>query len=309
MAIVSVCFASLFLAIANLLMRKSLDAGGTTKTYLLLQLGVCLGVSIFLGPVRTGAYAINGPVIAFGLFTGVVLSSLLFFLGKALEKGPPGLTFSILSAGAVFPGLVMAAFLGEKYGYPYTPWHGLGSLFVLIGLFWAGRTTADRTAERSRIWVGLVTTMFFLHILLLLLYQGRGALISHRELISFISAEQMGSWWFVPMMYVGSVAVQLSVCLKTERRRPYRLEWIYGFLGGISNCLCTFFLLHGTEIAVGLENAILFPLYSIGTILFSNLWGQRLYKENVNWRACQLCAVGILLGSVDWKVVATAIGF
>lgn len=309
MAIISVCFASLFLAIANLLMRKSLDAGGTTKTYLLLQLGVCLVVSVILGPLRTGAYAINGPIIGFGLLTGVVLIALLFFLGKALEKGPPGLTFSILSAGAVFPGLVMAAFFGEKYGYPYTSWHGIGSLVVLIGLFWAGRTTADKTAERSRIWFVLVAIMFFLHIALLLLYQGRGAILSHPELLTFVSAAQMGSQWFVPMMYVGSVAVQLSICLKTERRRPYRLEWIYGFLGGVCNCLCTFFLLRGTEVATGLENAIIFPVYSIGTILFSNLWGQRLYKENVNWRACQLCAVGILLGSVDWKVVAAAIGF
>jgi drug/metabolite transporter (DMT)-like permease len=302
MAIISVCLASLFLAIANLLMRKSVDAGGTTKTYLSLQLTICFFIAIVLGPVRTNSYSINGPTVCIGLFAGVVLIGLLSCLGKALERGPPGLTFSILSAAAVFPGLVMAIFFGSAHGFYYTPWHAVGSIFVLIGLFWAGRAASDREPQqnpKSRAWLLLVMTMFFLHIMLLLIYQGKG-------LPPF---EQVGSEWFVPMMYLAAVIIQMGVFLKTERRWPFALEWVYGIAGAVCNSLCTFFLLHGAETAEGLENCIIFPIYSIGTIVFSNLWGQRLYGEKINWRACQVCALGIVLGSVDWKVTLSALGF
>src|SRR5689334_1765524 len=111
------------------------------------------------------------------------------------------------------------------------------------------------------------------------------------------------------MMYVGAVVIQLAIFLKTEARWPKNKEWLYGFAGGIANGLCTFFLLYGTNVATGLENAIIFPVYSIGTIVFSNLWSQRLYGESVNWRACQVCALGILLGSVDWKIALAALGW
>ncbi|HEV7736366.1 MAG TPA: hypothetical protein VGO47_03200 [Chlamydiales bacterium] len=317
MAIIFVCLASLFLALGNLLMRKSLDAGGTTKMYLVLQLSVCFCISILLGPVKTNSYSMNGPVVCFGLFTGFVLIALLITLGKALEKGPPGLTFSILSAGAVFPGLIMAAIFGETGGFPYTPWHAFGSVLVLIGLFWAGRERSNGDSPQSsvpskRTWVILVAGMFVIHILLLLLYQGR-ALMMSRMLsglsVSQIYSDQIASEWFVPMMYVGAVVIQLSIFLKTEARWPKNKEWLYGFAGGIANGLCTFFLLHGTKVAIGLENAIIFPVYSIGTIVFSNLWSQRLYGESVNWRACQVCALGILLGSVDWKIALAALGW
>jgi drug/metabolite transporter (DMT)-like permease len=321
MAIIFVCVASLFLALGNLLMRKSLDAGGTTKMYLVLQLSVCFFISILLGPVKTSSYSINGPVVCFGLFTGFVLIALLISLGKALEKGPPGLTFSILSSAAVFPGIVMAAIFGESGGFPYTPWHAVGSVLVLIGLFWAGRERSDGDSIQSvmpskRTWVILVSSMFVIHILLLLLYQGRALLMSRimpgmvtSLSVLPISSEQIASEWFVPMMYVGAVVIQLAIFLKTDARWPQKKEWLYGFAGGIANGLCTFFLLYGTKVAMGLENAIIFPVYSIGTIVFSNLWSQRLYGECVNWRACQVCALGILLGSVDWKIALAALGW
>ena len=311
MGFISVLFAALFAAGSNLFMRRSLDAGGTTRSFLAIQMGVAFLVAILIGPVKENSYAFNGPIICLGLVSGVILASMLYLLGRALEQGPPGFTFSILSAATVMPAIAMATLFGATYGFFYTAWHGLGSLLVLAGLFWAGKGLSglqNRTA-----WILFAAGMFALHVLLLIIFQWRALLlnIAHpEELVSFFTAEQIRSQWFMPMLYLGGGCVQLSIYLKKEGfRAPSSREWINGIGGGVASSLCTFFLIQGTEIATGLENAVIFPLYSIGTIVFSNLWGQKLYQERVNWRACQVCALGLFIGTVDWKAFSTLLGF
>ena len=83
----------------------------------------------------------------------------------------------------------------------------------------------------------------------------------------------------------------------------------YGIFGGLINGTGTFLLTCAIQAASALENAILFPMYSVAIIILSNLWGQKLYQEKVNWRACQVCAGGLLIATVDWRGVAAAIGF
>lgn len=306
MGLISVIFAALFAASSNLFMRRSIDAGGTTRSFLAIQMAVAFLVAIFIGPVKENSYAFNGPIIGLGLLSGLVLASMLYLLGKALEKGPPGFTFSILSAATVMPAIAMATLFGAAYGFFYTAWHGLGSLLVLIGLFWAGKGVSGLQNRTS--WLLFSAGMFSLHVLLLVIFQWRALLLNiphPEELVSFFTAEQVRSQWFMPMLYLSGACVQLTIYLKKERWRvPSPREWVNGVGGGVANSLCTFFLIQGTEIATGFEMAVIFPLYSIGTIVFSNLWGQRLYQEKVNWRACQVCAMGLFIGTVDWKALA-----
>jgi hypothetical protein len=317
MAIISVCIASLLLAMANLFMRKSVDAGGTAKAYLALQMIVSFLLAILMGPVKANSYAINGPIVLFGLFAGLVLMALSSSIGKAIEKGPSGLTFAILSSAAVFPGLAMAIVFGSAHGFVYTPWHAIGSLLVLIGLFWAGLVVTDAKARQNeaakmRTWLLLVLAMFMLHILILILFHWRGLLLTcdHVEDVTCLfTAEQIQSEWFLPMMYLVSMSCQIAIFYKTEKRPPNKKEWWYGIGGGICNCLCTVCLLYSTRVAVGLENAVIFPIYSIGAIVFSNLWSQWLYREKINWLACQVSVLGILIGSVDWKLLFSFLGY
>jgi len=126
---------------------------------------------------------------------------------------------------------------------------------------------------------------------------------------SLFSAEEIQSQWFMPLLYLGATIVEFIIFMSSGLRKPLNKEWLYGSLGGAFNCFCTFFLIQATELAQGVENAVIFPIFSIGTILFSNLWGQYLYKEKVNWRACQVCACGIFIGTVDWKMIASGFGF
>ncbi len=86
----------LSIALSNLCMRRSIDAGGTTKAYLMLQLALVVGVAFLLGPVRAGDYSWSMPMMALGVVGGLLLSGFMGFLGRALEHGPPGLTIALV---------------------------------------------------------------------------------------------------------------------------------------------------------------------------------------------------------------------
>ncbi|HSX25513.1 MAG TPA: hypothetical protein VLE89_00725 [Chlamydiales bacterium] len=310
MAILWVLVAAIFVALSNLAMRKSVDAGGTAKAFIVFQMGVAFLVAILLNPVRTGNYSINSSIIGLGITAGLVFALMIYSLGRAIEKGPPGITFSILNAATVMPGLVMALLFGAVHGFIYNGWHGFGSMLVLGGLFWAGKGMQGMQDKRN--WIFFSIAMFSLHVVLLSLFQWRALLLNlphPEELASFFTSVEIKSEWFVPFMYLVSTVIQLGIYLKVERRMPKAIEVAYGICGGAANSLCTFFLIWATEVATPLENAIIFPIFSVVGIVLSNIWGQKLYQEQVNWRACQLCAFGLIIGTVDWKSVAAAIGF
>lgn len=310
MALFFAILAGIFIALSNLCMRKSMDGGGTTKGFLVFQMGMGFLVNFLLGPVRVGDYSPNFPIFILALIAGVVFAWMLFSLGRAVENGPAGLTFSIIASSTVMPGIVMSLFFGKAWGFPYTPWHALGSLVVLIGIFWAGRGMEGLKNKRK--WIFYSASMFALHTLLLVIYQWRSLLfnLKNPEMIQpYFTAKTIQSEWFSPFMFIVACLIQLAIFLQAERRWPQRLEIFYGVAGGFCNAICTFFLIQATQVALPLENAIIFPVFSVMSILLSNLWGQKLYQEQVNWRASQLCAAGLIIGTVDWKAFMASIGY
>lgn len=302
MAIFWMILASLFISVANFFMRRSIDGGGTTKGFLVFQMLMAFWIAVLLGPVQSGRYEFHLPLAVFGALAGVILGTMLYYLGRALERGPPGLTFSILNASTVVPGLVMAALFGASLGYPYTGSHAMGSLLVLGGLFWAGRGGMEMQEKKK--WLLFTLAVFSLHSILLILFQYRALLLGQErpeEMLSFFNKEAIQSAWFAPFMFLASFVLQVFFFVRGEKRLPHPQEVAYGLIGGVANGFCTYFMILATEVANPLENAILFPVFSVATIFLSNFWGQRLYQEKVNWRACQLSAVGLIVGTVDWR--------
>lgn len=311
MGILLALLAGMFLPLTNLTVRKSIDVGGSAKAYFVFQMGTSLLFALLLGPFRKGDFSIPLPVAILGMIAGLILSMMLFSLGRAVEKGPPGFTFAILNSATVMPGLLMALIFGAAFGFIYNFWHAVGSIIVLIGLFWGGKGLQGMKEMKN--WLFFSGAMFVLHLLLLALYQWRAmvANLPHpEELVSFFTIEQIRSEWFTPFMFLTSALVQIFIYFRWEgARKPKAGEVLYGAAGGICNLFCTFFLIWATERASPLENAVIFPIYSVVGIILTNLWGQKLYQEQVNWRAYQLCLFGLAIGTVDWRAVAAAIGF
>ena len=304
MGIQLMVIASLFITASNYCMRRSIDSGGSSKAFLMIQLFLVFLVAILLNPVRTGEYAWSSCMAYFGLAGGVVLAVMMIFLGKALEKGPPGLTFAALNASTVMPMVLMVMLFGAPFGYLYTLTNGLGSLLVVIGLFWAGWEAAR--SEKKMQWASFVMGAFLLHVIFLVFMQWRALFINfpgENGLFLSFDVDDAKSQWFMPMVFCAAALIQIVVYLATQKRLPNRSETIYGVIGGIANGIGTFFMIWSTEVSSPLEHAMIFPIFAVTIILCCNVWGQWLYKEKVNWLANGCCLLGILVGTLDWKVL------
>lgn len=304
MGIQLMIIASLFIAVSNYCMRRSIDAGGSSKAFLMIQMTLVFLVAVLLNPVRTGDYTWSTPMALFGLTGGVLLAIMMICLGKSLEKGPPGLTFAALNASTVMPVLVMVMLFGAPFGYNYTLFNGVGSALVVLGLFWAGRQASG--LEKKNEWLLLILAAFALHVLFLLFMQYRALFLNFpgsQGLYLPFSTQDAQTQWFMPSVFCSAALVQIFVYARTQKRLPNRPETLYGILGGITNGVGTFFMIWSTEVSTPLEHAMIFPIFSVAIILFCNLWGQWLYKEKVNWFANACCIGGILIGTVNWSAL------
>lgn len=269
---------------SNLCMRKSIDAGGNSKAFLIFQLTVSAFVAFLLNPVRTGYFAFEMPAVWLGILAGIILFGLMWSIGNSMESGPPGLTLATVNSATVMPAIVMALIFGSHY----TLTAGIGSMIVVAGLLWAGWTST----ERERRWVKLITLAFISHVALLCVLQWRAMTLTREA-----------SQWFNPILFVTASALMIAYYLRKETRRPKLIEGIYGTIGGLLNGVCIFLLVVAPEVATPLQNSMIFPLFAVTVILLNNMWGQALYKEKVNWAANALCIAGVIIGTVNWSIL------
>ncbi len=105
MGIAFILIAGCFTALSNFCMRRSIDSGGTSKAFLMVQLSFAALYGVPDRPVRTLDFDINGPIVVSGLGSGLVLGIDVSSFGRALEQGPAGLTFAALNAATVMPAI------------------------------------------------------------------------------------------------------------------------------------------------------------------------------------------------------------
>ena len=298
-------FAALLAAVSNLLMRRSIDKGGSSRGYLVVQLSFSFLVMILLNPVRTMDFAPNLPSILLGLLGGVLLGAVMWSLGKSLETGPPGLSLAIINASSIMPAIMLVMLFGAQYGHGYSLMNGLGSLFVVIGILWAGWTRDANESKKA--WVIFVTAVFVFHTFYLIYLQWWAMVLSPdlplSKLLPF-HMEPLHIAWFMPAIFFSAAIFQWVVYLRQEKSRPKRAEVSFGLLGGVTNGLCAFFLIMAPQVAKPWENAMLFPIFSVGIILICNIWAKMLYGEKVNWLANSVCIGGLLVGTISWGMLA-----
>lgn len=290
-------------ALSNFCMRKSVDAGGSSKSFLVVQLFITFVVAILLNPVRSSDYTWSPQMAVFGLVGGVILSFMMFALGKSVEKGPASLSFAMLSSATVMPILFMVLLFGASFGFKYNVFNAVGSLLVVSGLLWAGWETFSVGDKKK--WLLFAVTAFFLHAIFLVFMQWRVLLIQYPMqdgLFLSFNATAAKSQWFMPMVFLSASTIQILIYAFRERRCPSAAELFYGSLGGLANGLGTFLMIRSTEVSSPLEQAMIFPFFAVSIMIGCNLWGQLIYKEKVNWKASLFCVLGVLVGTIDFSV-------
>jgi drug/metabolite transporter (DMT)-like permease len=304
MGIQLMLLAGLFVSISNYFMRKSVDSGGTTKGFIMVQLFVVFLVAILLNPVRMGDYQWSGCMSLFAIAGGVVLALMMASLGRAVETGPAGLTFASFSAATVMPSVVMVLIFGSFFGYDYTRWNGIGSILVVLGLFWAGWQT--KKSQKKNSWITFVSAAFFLHVLFLVFLSWKALFINYpgeNGLFLSFDMDDAKNQWFMPMIFLAASIIQALIFIVNEKRWLKKGEVLYGILGGIANGVGTFFMIRATEVSTKFEHAMIYPIFSVTIIVLCNIWGQWLYKEKVNWKAAAVCVLGVLIGTISWGAI------
>ncbi len=296
--------AALCIAASNFCMRRSIDAGGSSKAFLMLQLSLSFIIMVLLNPVRTGDYSWDLSMAAFGFAGGILLACVMTCLGKALENGPPGLSVAMLSCSSVMPILMLVILFGSRFGFSYTLWNGIGSALVIAGICWAGFDGGEMASRKK--WLIFVSLAFFTHAAYLVFLNWRALFINfpgQAGLGFSFAPEAASTQWFMPMVFLSAALIQTYVFFSQEKRLPNRDESFYGLFGSLANGLGAFLMVKGTEYATPLEHAMLFPIFSVTLILGCNMWGKWLYKEAVNWKANALCIGGLLIGTIDWAAL------
>ncbi len=290
-----------FIALSNYCMRKSIDAGGSTKAYLMIQLFITFLVSILLNPVRAGDFTWSPSMASFGFSGGLILALMMLCLGRALETGPSSLTFAMLNSSTVMPILLMVLLFGKGFGFMYNSFNAIGSLLVVLGLFWAGWETVRMASARK--WLAFASAAFVLHVVFLVFMQWRALFIhfpGEKGLLLSFDSLAAKSHWFMPMVFLAAFLVQFIVYLFSSGKKPTKAEMQYGIIGGVANGVGTFCMICSTEKSSSFELAMIFPVFAITTLFICNMWGQWLYKEKVNWKANAFCMAGVFIGTVDW---------
>lgn len=238
------------------------------------------------------------PIVLVGFSVGLLISLLMFIIGKALQHGPSGLTFSFQNSGAILPPLLLATIFNKPFGFSISFGNLLGMIFVISGLFCA--TIGQSKVSVRKTWVAYALLTFIAQGLILSIFQWRCLLIQEglptHVLIPF-SCPSSADLWFMPALFFSSWLCQVLCFSCSERRLPYISEITYGSLGGIFNGLSTFFLLKATNVASIEEKAMLFPLFTVIVVLLCNLYGRLFYNETISWKANALAILGIIIGT------------
>lgn len=290
----------LLAALSNFCMRRSMDFRGTCRAYYMFQLFFTLIVALILYPMRSeNATDWNPPIVFLGLLTGLFLGFMKLMIDKALQKGPPGLTFAAINSASVMPALVFVLFFHTLIDFELTHYDVMASILIVAGLFWASRK--DHRNFRTQDWMSFALLGFAFHVLYLVFTELRAIFINGEHFIThdlFPSADMFRSPWYLPMVFVSATLMHVIVYVVSIRKMPLRPEILWGVVGGIFNGLCAYCYLEATEVASVSETTLIFSVFSISTILFCNLWGYYFYEEKIHWQANGLCLAGLFIAGL-----------
>ncbi|MBS0603968.1 MAG: hypothetical protein JSS60_02905 [Verrucomicrobia bacterium] len=297
---------ALLAAIANFFFRRNMEHGGSSKAFLSLYFLFSLFFSILFSPQIF--HAPFSPVMAgVGAVAGILSYLMLTFTARALQLGPPGLTFTFQNASCIYPGLLLSLFFGKAYGFVMTPWILMGFLLILVGLFISARALEKDTLiiQATKAvwmkWILYAIAMMSAQGIILSIFQWRVLLMNCRADLHWLlpwPCQTEEDIWFMPAFFAIPALIQLCAFWKAERRNFKLREAVFGSSAGVLNCICTVLLLLSTKDSGPLKIEMIFPLFTVSVILFCNLWGWKIYKERVKWLGISLCILGVLVGLI-----------
>lgn len=212
----------------------------------------------------------TGLTIGFGLFNGLLYLASFILLQINVRKNGVVLSATFMKLGLLVPMVVSVCFF-----------HEVPVLFQVVGFFLAVGAIILINFEKDQ-----STLSFKAGLILMLLINGGADAMSKvfEELGNPAQSEQF-------LLYTFAAALVLcAVLVVVKKERPGRWEVLFGLLIGIPNYFSARFLLKSLE---QLSAVIVYPTYSVATIVAVTLAGVCFFKERLGRR--QWLALGIIL--------------
>lgn len=289
-------FAATLSSVSNWSFRKKFELSDKTEGFLFYYYLITFFLAIFIN-WRVFFEPANFTMLGLGSLAGAMNVLVMYFTAEALKKGPSSLTFAFQNASCVFPSLLLALFFGEPFGYTFNSFQLLGIILVVFGLFMG---STQRNKKTSALWFFLAIACLGSQVLTLTFIQGRCILFKCQGMDHFLARYavlETADVWFLPAQF--GMAALLQGLLYLKMRNPLKKQEIkYAGLAGSLNGLSSFLLLLATKWAIGFENLILLPLFSVSVIILCNLWAHKLYGEKLYYTTMAACILGIFLVAI-----------
>lgn len=222
-----------------------------------------------------------------GLAAGILYLAAIVFLKFNMKESGIVLASTFSKLGVIIPTLMAVVFFGERMAWT----RGLGILLAVCAIllinFEKGTPAADPTADPA---ADLARTRLRKIWLVALLFVG-GLTDSMTNVY-----EQLGSpdgedgFLFVTFF----VAFLLSVVLALRNKiRPQKADLIFGLIIGVPNYFAARFILDALETV---DAVLVYPMFSIGTLIVVTLSGIFLFKEEVSRR--KACALALIIAAL-----------
>lgn len=277
---------------ANFFFRKNSVSNFSVNTnfYLFIYFIFSFFISIAIHP-EIIFYSPNLIMTGTGVIVGMLNIGLMLVTARALQLGPAGLTFAFQNASAIFPGVLLFLLFGSSFGFSVTMLQIAGLLLVLFGLYWGCRN--EKQDGLSLKWLKYALSCFAIQVFALSLIQARCLLFDCSQ-FNVVSGDDI---WFMPAQF-GTAAILQGFLCWLEQKKMGKREAVFGICAGVANGAATCFLLIATKTALPFEKTILFPCFSVSTIILCNLWASKFYGEKFNAVTNIICTIGIVISSI-----------
>lgn len=262
-------------ALVSVLMRVSSDKVTGNVSMLAMNYVMCLVLAVaFTGG---GGRAAGSPGVSAAVFMGII-NGVLYLMGFVLlqfnvKKNGVVLSTTFMKLGLLVPMVVSVCLFGER-----------PALLQIIGFLIAVAAIILINFERDD------SSMEFRFGLILLLLAGGGG-----DAMSKVF-EELGnpahSACFLFYTFVAAFVLCLALML-WKKERLGTTEMFYGLLIGIPNYFSARFLLRALEY---LPAVVIYPTYSVATILAVTMVGLMVFRERLGTR--QWVAIGAILAAL-----------
>ena len=263
-------------------------------------------VMVLLGSLYfAGIQPFRAMHLLLGIGGGFLQGTLMKQTSKVLSKGHSNLGVVVLNSACVVPTFVLFLIFGESFQFQYSFWQVISTACIIFGFFLASRSSAGETISlenssplRSMPKKTLLIT-FCIQALFLVFLQWKALNFKGNIPTSPLLPFQGITWdqpWTNPIMFLVSAILQLSPSSVRIIPTIPSKEWmLYGVLGGLATGCSGLLLLYAIDQAHSpLENALLYPLLSMGTIILTQVFAFFAFREKLHWKANFCFVAGIL---------------